>query len=180
MRDATPQGIPGGLQSGHESTTMDPKVLVISAGALIATVVVCQLVLAWWMGRFNRDEERIKALYPARQDIPVDKFPQPRLQETPPVDLVGILREEKARVSTYGWVDKKAGVARIPVDRAMDILAEKGLPKVAAKPRTPGAPPNTSIPPAGKREEAGPSETPPAPATGSDRPRDEAKKGGNP
>ena len=28
----------------------------------------------------------------------------------------------------YGWVDKNAGVVRIPVERAIDVLAEKGLP----------------------------------------------------
>ena len=42
-----------------------------------------------------------------------------------------MMREERARIASYGWVDKKAGIARIPVDRAMDILAQKGLPKVA-------------------------------------------------
>jgi hypothetical protein len=176
-----PQGVPGGgLQTGHEKTTMQTRPLAISVGVLAGTIVVCQLLLAWWMGRFNREEERAKALYPMRQEIPVDKFPNPRLQESPPVDLVGITREERTRISSYGWVDKKAGVARIPVDRAMDILAQKGLPKVAAKPRTPGAPPNTSIPPAGKREEAGSGENPAAPATKADQPPPETKGGAKP
>ena len=36
--------------------------------------------------------------------------------------------EERDRLSSYGWVDRKAGIARIPVDRAIEILAKKGLP----------------------------------------------------
>ena len=181
MEDAIPQGIPGGgLQTGHESTVMHPRVLIISAAAMVGTIIVCQVVLAWWMGKFNRDEERQRALYPKRQEIPIQQFPNPRLQESPPVELVGILREERDRVSSYGWVDKKGGIARIPVDRAMDILAKNGLPKVAAKPPTPGAPRNTTIPPAGKREEAGQSPTPSPPSTKSDQPRPQTKGGGTP
>lgn len=181
MEDAIPQGTPGGgLQTGHESTEIHPRALFISAGVLVGTVVVCQLVLALWMGEFKREEEQVDALYAGRRDIPVDKFPSPRLQESPPVDLVQILRDERARASSYGWVDKKAGIARIPVDRAMDILARKGLPKVAAKPPTPGAPPNTSIPPAGKREEAGPEGNPPAPTKPADRAHPEPKGAGKP
>jgi hypothetical protein len=181
VEDAIPQGIPGGgLQTGHEKTTMEPRGLLISVGALVGTIIVCQLLLAWWMGRFNREDERANALYPRRQEIPVNRFPNPRLQESPPVELVEVTREERTRVSSYGWVDKKAGIARIPVDRAMDILAQKGLPKVAAKPGTPGAPPNTSIPPAGKREEAGPEGNPPVAAKNADQRHPETKGGGKP
>lgn len=162
MEDAIPQGMPGGLQAGHESTEVAPRPLVIGAVALVITVVICQVILAIWMRGFERQEERANALHPTRQAIEVDQFPQPRLQESPPVDTVSILREERARVGSYGWIDQKAGIARIPVDRAMDILVQKGLPRVAAKPRTPGAPPNTLIPPARKREEAGAEEEQPA------------------
>jgi hypothetical protein len=53
---------------------------------------------------------------------------QPRLQ----VGGVNELREmragEDAALKSYGWVDKDAGIVRIPVDRAMEILAAKGLP----------------------------------------------------
>ena len=35
---------------------------------------------------------------------------------------------EEAALNSYGWVDKDAGIVKIPVDRAMEILAKKGLP----------------------------------------------------
>ncbi len=179
MEDAIPQGVPGGLQTGHEPTTIQVRGILIGIVGLVVVVAVCQLLLALWMRRFNREEQRVNALYPRRHDIEVDQFPQPRLQESPPVDLVSMLRAERARTSSYGWVDKEKGIARIPVDRAMDILAEKGLPKVAAPPPTPGAPPDTTIPPAQKREPAGPEEQRPA-AQKADQPRPEAKQGGKP
>lgn len=200
MDDAIPQGLPGSLHGGHEATEVGPRPLLMGAVGLVIVVIVCQVLLWLWMGKFKREEQRVNALFPGRHALDVDEFPQPRLQESPPVDTVGILRQERARVSSYGWVDQKAGVARIPVDRAMDILAEKGLPKVAAQPRTPDSPPNTSIPPARKREEAGPEEDraatpnkddkpaaaqkkqeqPPAAQKKDEQPRPESKQGGKP
>jgi hypothetical protein len=39
-----------------------------------------------------------------------------------------IVEQENKRLTTYGWVDPKSGVVRIPVDQAMKLLAERGLP----------------------------------------------------
>ncbi|HKS97122.1 MAG TPA: hypothetical protein VJV74_13445 [Terriglobia bacterium] len=54
--------------------------------------------------------------------------PSPRLQVTPVADLDRYLAEQQHELTTYGWVDQKAGVVRIPIDRAMDLLLQKGLP----------------------------------------------------
>jgi hypothetical protein len=181
VEDAIPQGIPaGGLQTGHEKTTIEVGPLLISAVVLAAVIVVCQFVLLWWMRDMRTEEVENKALHPGRQEIPVEDFPQPRLQKRPPVELSEINREERIRTSSYGWVDKKAGIARIPVDRAIEILAQKGLPRVAAPPPTPGAPPNTTIPPAGKRDEAHPASSTPALQKKADEPRPQSKQGGKP
>jgi hypothetical protein len=37
-------------------------------------------------------------------------------------------RHEDEILNSYGWVDQKAGVVRIPIDKAMDLLVQKGLP----------------------------------------------------
>jgi hypothetical protein len=36
--------------------------------------------------------------------------------------------EERAALTTYGWVDRKSGVVRMPIERAMELLVERGLP----------------------------------------------------
>ena len=38
-----------------------------------------------------------------------------------------VLDQEK-QLHSYGWVDEKAGVAHIPIDQAMDMIAKRGLP----------------------------------------------------
>jgi hypothetical protein len=46
------------------------------------------------------------------------------------------LKEEQT-LDSYSWVDQKTGVVRIPIDRAMQLIAQRGLsttPKVGAIP----------------------------------------------
>ena len=42
--------------------------------------------------------------------------------------MVKFAKEEEAAVTSYAWVDRTAGVAQIPVERALEIVAERGLP----------------------------------------------------
>lgn len=51
--------------------------------------------------------------------------PQPRLQPHPTLDLAVERGRETARLDGYAWVDRSAGIARIPIARAMQILAGK-------------------------------------------------------
>jgi hypothetical protein len=54
--------------------------------------------------------------------------PQPRLQPQPATDLKHYCEMEQQQLSTYGWVDQHNGVVRIPVDRAMEMVLQNGLP----------------------------------------------------
>jgi hypothetical protein len=47
---------------------------------------------------------------------------------TPATDLGQIRAEEDAVLTTYGWIDEQGGIVRIPVERAMELLVERGLP----------------------------------------------------
>jgi|1186.fasta_scaffold01026_3 hypothetical protein len=57
-----------------------------------------------------------------------ENFPQPHLETDERTELNDIRLREEDTLSTYGWVDQKAGVVRIPIDRAIDVLAQRGLP----------------------------------------------------
>ncbi|HSS43821.1 MAG TPA: hypothetical protein VLO07_00655 [Thermoanaerobaculia bacterium] len=65
--------------------------------------------------------------------------PEPRLEPDPRALRLKMLAEEDAVLTTYGWVDKKAGTVRIPIDRAMELLAERGLPPSKPMPAAPAA-----------------------------------------
>lgn len=57
----------------------------------------------------------------AEQRLP----PEPHLEIDEPADLARMRAEEDARLTSYAWVDKPAGVVRIPVERAMELMVER-------------------------------------------------------
>jgi hypothetical protein len=82
-----------------------------------------------------------------RQATPqeANKFPMPRLETNERAQLNDERLKEEQILNTYGWMDQKAGVAHIPIDRAMDLIVQQGLPtapaNVASQPGTRPKPP---------------------------------------
>jgi hypothetical protein len=62
------------------------------------------------------------------KDYPQSTFPSPRLEEDERGQLNGIRLKEEQTLNTYDWIDQNAGTVRIPIDRAMDLIAQRGLP----------------------------------------------------
>lgn len=58
-------------------------------------------------------------------------FPSPRLQDDDVRDMNMLRANEEKSLNHYVWLDKNTGAVRIPVSRAMELIAERGLPSVA-------------------------------------------------
>ena len=58
----------------------------------------------------------------------VELPPTPRLQVDPPGELAALRQSENAALSSYAWVDRSRGFVRIPIDRALALTTERGLP----------------------------------------------------
>ncbi len=55
-----------------------------------------------------------------------EPFPAPQLQSAPSSDLQKLQQKQQAQLQGYAWVDKDQGIVRIPIERAMQIVASKG------------------------------------------------------
>jgi hypothetical protein len=66
--------------------------------------------------------------------------PEPRLEAYPLAPRARLRAEEDAVLTSYGWVDKDHGVVRLPIDRAMELLVERGLPPSKPMPAVAPAP----------------------------------------
>ena len=55
-------------------------------------------------------------------------FPEPRLQVDYYGDLSKMREQWNEQVNGYGWVDKNNGVVHIPIERAMQLTLQRGLP----------------------------------------------------
>jgi hypothetical protein len=69
----------------------------------------------------------------------IQKFPQPRLEKNERLEINDFLLKEEDTLASYGWVDQKAGVVRIPIERAMQLIAQQGLPTTPKAGTTPVA-----------------------------------------
>ncbi len=123
-----------------ESSAVRPKpVFAFLAILTVATAFVFVLIygLLWALDKRREADQTPPA---TRVELPEGQRklpPEPRLQGAPGPDGPSLLplddwRDYKQKVdhmaASYGWVDKSAGIARIPIERAKDLVAEKGLP----------------------------------------------------
>jgi hypothetical protein len=52
----------------------------------------------------------------------------PQLQPNPKVEINRLRRNEDLQLGSYGWVDQREGLIRIPIERAIELVSERGLP----------------------------------------------------
>ena len=104
---------------------------ILKATAGLAAVTVASYFLMW--GVFNvlarqTDAASGARAYPLAIGQENRLPPEPRLQTDPRQDLRDLRRADAAALNGYHWVDKNAGVVRIPIDAAMKLIIERGLP----------------------------------------------------
>lgn len=121
---------------------------VTRAGLIVVGVsALTALLLVGYVGWLMRAEAR-RAPDPRALSFAAGRQPPtPRLQELPFQDIRGLHAEEDRVLSGYGWVDRPAGVVRIPVDDAMELFvkrAAEGRLDVGPAPPPAGPPPSPS------------------------------------
>lgn len=127
MSSQGPNVSKGSLERGHEQTDLSIRTLFF--GLLMLTIAT--VLAVWGMAvMFGALDARLAARATPRSPLVETDVtpPEPRLENSPREvrDRIDALREMQE--TTYTWLDRQAGVARIPVSRAMEILAERGLP----------------------------------------------------
>jgi hypothetical protein len=124
----------------HEHTDADAHAITQFGIALTFFIIVSQLLLWWLFSSFSEHEQKLSPPVPAIVKMQAPREPpEPRLQPNPQLDMRNMLLEENQVLTHYGWVDPDRGIVRIPVERAIDIAAQRGLPQfkaTEAKPKT--------------------------------------------
>ncbi len=101
-------------------------VIIASLGLLLGLVIVALIVLIVFRSlEISRNAENIpsaSAPGAAGEAVAIQLQPYPRK------DLVKLQYEARRTLTTYGWVDRQAGIVRIPVERAMSGMLAEGFP----------------------------------------------------
>ncbi len=78
--------------------------------------------------------------WPPRQGIATPMVPSPNMSPEPDLQVASsrdyqeMHAAEEAQLHSYRWVDREAGIAAIPIKRAMELLASRGLPAAQTPP----------------------------------------------
>lgn len=110
----------------HETRDISVRVVAWFAVGLIVSAIVIQVAITGLFHLFKADHPSKMAA--SRISEPRVFAPEPRLQVNSQADLDHFRATEEAKLNSYGWVDQNAGVVRIPIERAMELIAARGLP----------------------------------------------------
>jgi hypothetical protein len=113
---------------GHEPSEVDARVISKFGVGLILGVIAAAFLMWFLFDQFARSA----AEHTAKPELmeaanPQKEPPEPRLEAQPPMDLAKFRASEEELVNSYGWIDPAKGKVRIPISRAMDLVAKEGL-----------------------------------------------------
>ena len=124
----------------------------------LALAVGTLVVVFFLVGVFDVLDKRNNAKQappnPLAANVPADKdtrhipkeyevkaFPEPRLENDERLQLLEIITAQEQTLNSYGWADENSKTVRIPIDRATELLAQRGLPvRQQGAAETPAAP----------------------------------------
>ena len=113
----------------HEDSDVDFRgILGFGAGLIVVAVAVHLLIYVLFGYFMRREGVKVPAEYPLAAEQEHRVPPEPRLQTDPRQDLADLRAKEDALLGTAGVVDENAGIFRIPIDVAMKLTLERGLP----------------------------------------------------
>ena len=125
---AQPQGMPASNLADHEKTDIAVKWVFGFVIALFVSGIVIQLIVAGQLSALRRHPTAPDPWSRIPETRPTDKavYKFPRLQVSPPADLETFREREESELHSYGWINRTAGVVRIPIERAMELVVVKG------------------------------------------------------
>ncbi len=104
---------------GHEPSGVSVSRMIFYGAILISIVFALALFLL--------ASGVIAGSVPDVSPPPSTSLKEPILQVDPVADMAEMDEREDEWLNSYGWVDKDAGIVRIPIDRAIELTAEQGL-----------------------------------------------------
>jgi hypothetical protein len=112
---------------GHESSDVPVKPLLLSLAAFAAGCLIAMWVMRAMFRSFDasaRSRDVPGHVLAEEHQIP----PPPKLEANPTAENEESAVAERKLLDTYGWIDRDAGIVRVPVERALELVLQEGLP----------------------------------------------------
>ena len=116
----------GNIPPAYEASYLNLWTIILSGVGLLVVIGIVLALTAVLYSLFGFRGAAPGAPSPLTLEDAV--IPGPRLQVAPQEELLQLRSTQQARLDSYGWIDEERGIAHIPIEQAMQIIAEQGLP----------------------------------------------------
>jgi hypothetical protein len=127
-----------GAHGSFEHEDLSPRGVVYFFGGLIAFLGVLYLIVFGVfrvLDSYSHSNQTTMSPIVAPEadtrtvtDKDTQTFPEPRLEKNERTELREFIEDQDRKLATYNWVDKDKGIVQIPINRAMDLIVQRGLP----------------------------------------------------
>jgi hypothetical protein len=115
----------------YEHTDIDPSI-GYKFGLWLGVAMLISFGIVYGTFRLFENQARsadaLAQKYPLAASVPHKDPPPPNLQKQPFKDVYMLRMGENEKLNSYGWVDKDGGLAHVPIDRAMELMLQRGFP----------------------------------------------------
>ncbi len=122
-----PGADPESIAVGHELKDTQTRPLVFAALGLGVLLLVSFIVMGIMLRSTGNTLADTSSNLPTTAAMQVQIPPSPRIEQNPIIDGNQIVADATKKLAGYGWVDQQAGTAHIPIERAMQLVVERGV-----------------------------------------------------
>lgn len=123
------------IARGHEHIETNVFRVAVAAGALLLTVALAMVLMAWMVGLLESNDHdgarRIGSATRQAEDTAESASPEADTRPDVQPNQAYHTRQQRMQMEqvlrSYGWVKPGERIARIPIDRAMQIVSRRGL-----------------------------------------------------
>jgi hypothetical protein len=113
---------PAQTRAGYEKRDVAPRQVVYAGIGLLLGTALCGFIVIGLLTLMSRPELPAK---PAVETVSQEP-PPPRLEIDGKMTRAAVESAAQSKLEGYAWVDRSAGTVRIPIERAMELLARQG------------------------------------------------------
>jgi len=122
--------------AGHEHTDANVWLIAKFGLWLVISAVIIHVGVGFMFALFVQQRREPEHAFPLAVGQELRLPAAPRLQRFPANELYEFRQREEQTLHQYGWIDRQGGRVQIPIEDAMRLMVERGLPARATQPQT--------------------------------------------
>jgi hypothetical protein len=110
-----------------EHSDVNARGVVLTAAGILLVTWLCVGLLYFFFQYLSNIHKQAESVQAAATATKIQLPPEPRLQRSPQRDLHEYISTSEAALHSYQWSDRQKGTVSIPIDRAMDLIVQRGI-----------------------------------------------------